>query len=156
MPGDMDPIRTPEQIRKDQVRTGQQIRQLGEDPTVLPDGPPIDVDAILKQRHDAAEGALKFEPVARLEGGQTFVRSGEFVVRVSDLDETGKDDVHLELSGNRLFTRTGLTSEDPRYIGLQDLAWVYSSEGGAPPPGPNGEDPHRPGAGLPRDQRHCR
>jgi hypothetical protein len=124
MPDDMRiPDRVPDQKGRDASRTGEQVRQLGKAPTVMPDGP---VDAILRTRHAGTEGALKFETVQRRRGGQALVVSRQLVVPES----ATRSSAEHQLSSNPAFVKRGLAAHDPGSQALHGLASVYTCDGG--------------------------
>jgi hypothetical protein len=117
MPDDMRiPTRSDSQISQDATRTFAQVHALGQsNPSML---------QVLKQRHAAASGALKFETVGRANGGDALVVSRQVVVPAS----AGRDQAHIELTSNHGFVMRRLSEDDPHSAALHDSVWVYSYE----------------------------
>ncbi len=130
------PMRDQGQVAQDQERTRTQVQQLGRQREaispeavghVTTESQHTAIDDILRERHAALDGALKFDVVDRKGEGQALVVARQLLVPNS----AARDDLDFELTNNRKFVKRLLSADDPHCESLQDDVWAYSFDDGS-------------------------
>jgi hypothetical protein len=117
MPDDMRiPTRGADQINDDAVRTRSQVQQLGAPGQGI--GPNPDLDEMLRAGATDVSGALQFDTLETLEGGEAYVVSRQLLLPVSDRRVDADSDL----------ARLGFERREPSAD--EDIVWVYTHPGG--------------------------